>query len=105
MADFHDQKLVQSIKDIAGTFVQRESNGVSLITVTRVELSSKGDRAAIFVSVFPETQEETALAFLTRNRGEFKDMFKERVHVGRIPFFEFHLDPGEKLRNKINALM
>ena len=105
MAAFHEEKLIQAIKDTAGLFVQQESNRVSLITVTRVELSPKADKAVIFISIFPETKEGEAINFLNRNRGEFKEMFKERVRIGRIPFFTFEIDKGEKLRNKIDALV
>lgn len=104
MSLFHDEKLIQAIKDTASTFAQRQSNGTSLITITRVVLNAKGDRATIFVSVFPEDKEEAAVSFLVRNRGEFKDVFKEKVRVGRIPFFEFVVDKGEKLRQKIDLL-
>jgi len=104
MTLFHEEKLTQSIKDIASSFAQKQSNGTSLITITRVVLNPKGDRATIFVSVFPEDKEEAAVSFLVRNRGEFKDEFKAKVRVGRIPFFEFVVDKGEKLRQKIDLL-
>ena len=60
--------------------------------------------AVVMFTVLPEGQEENALNFLKRMRGEFKEFFKKRAKVGRIPFFDFQLDKGEKLAQRIRDL-
>jgi ribosome-binding factor A len=102
--DFRHEKIEQLIQKTAGEFIERESNRNSLITVTRVYIPSDLKRATILFTVLPEGQEENALNFLKRMRGEFKDYFKKHAKVGRIPFFDFELDKGEKLAQRIRDL-
>lgn len=104
MSDFKHEKVEQLIRETASEFVERESNRNSLITVTRVYLPSDMKHATIMFTVLPEGQEENALNFLKRMRGEFKEFFKKRAKVGRIPFFDFQLDKGEKLAQRIRDL-
>lgn len=102
--DFRQEKIEQLIQKTAGEFIERESNRNSLITVTRVYVPSDMKRATIMVTVLPEGQEENALNFLKRMRSEFKDYFKKHAKVGRIPFFDFTLDKGEKIAQRIRDL-
>jgi ribosome-binding factor A len=104
MAEFKHEKVEQLIRETAGEFIERESNRNSLITVTRVYMPSDMKRATILFTALPEGQEENALNFLKRMRGEFKEFFKKRAKVGRIPFFDFELDKGEKLAQRIRDL-
>lgn len=102
--DFKHEKTEHLIQKLAGEFIERESNRNSLITVTRVYIPSDLKRATILFTVLPEGQEENALNFLKRMRGEFKDYFKKHAKIGRIPFFDFELDKGEKLAQRIRDL-
>lgn len=102
--DFRHEKIENLIQKHAGEFIERESNRNSLITVTRVYVPSDMKRATILCTVLPEGQEENAINFLKRLRGEFKDYFKKNVKMGRIPFFDFELDKGEKLAQRIRDL-
>lgn len=102
--DFRHEKVEGLIQKLAGEFIERESNRNSLITVTRVYIPSDLKRANILVTVLPEGQEENALNFLKRSRGEFKEYFKKHAKIGRIPFFDFELDKGEKLAQRIREL-
>lgn len=102
--DFKHEKIEHLIQKLAGEFIERESNRNSLITVTRVYLPTDLKSAKIMITVLPEGQEENALNFLKRMRGEFKDYFKKHAKVGRIPFFDFELDKGEKLAQRIRSL-
>lgn len=102
--DFKHEKIEGLIQKLAGEFIERESNRNSLITVTRVYIPSDLKRANIMFTVLPEGQEENALNFLKRSRGEFKEYFKKHAKVGRIPFFDFELDKGEKIAQRIRDL-
>ncbi len=99
--DFKHDKIEHLIQKIAGEFIERESNRNSLITVTRVYLPTDLKRAIIMCTVLPENQEEQAINFLKRLRSEFKDYFKKHAKIGRIPFFDFEIDKGEKIAQKI----
>jgi ribosome-binding factor A len=98
------EKIEQLIQKLAGEFIERESNRNSLITVTRVFVPTDMKRANIMVTVLPEGHEDNAINFLKRMRGEFKEYFKKHAKVGRIPFFDFSLDKGEKMAQRIREL-
>jgi len=102
--DFRQEKIEQLVQKLAGEFIERESNRNSLITVTRVFIPTDMKRASIMVTVLPESHEDNAINFLKRMRGEFKEYFKKHAKVGRIPFFDFTLDKGEKMAQRIREL-
>lgn len=102
--DFKQEKVEHLVQKIASEYIERESNRNSLITVTRVYIPSDLKRATILVTVLPEGHEENAINFLKRSRGEFKEYFKKHAKIGRIPFFDFELDKGERLAQRIRDL-
>ncbi len=104
MQDFRQEKTEQLVQKLAGEFIERESNRNSLITVTRVYIPSDLKRATILFTVLPEGQETNALNFLKRMRSEFKEYFKKHAKIGRIPFFDFEIDKGEKMAQRIREL-
>ena len=94
-------RFEEIIHALAARFVVTESAGDGLITVTKVEAAGKGDIAKIFISVFPESSEEKALAFLKRRRSDFREFVGSHSKLFRIPFFDFEIDKGEKNRIKV----
>lgn len=100
-----NQRITEVIHDMAARFLAQEGNKSSLITVTKVILSPDEKYATIFYTVFPETFEKTALEFAKRKRSDFKTFVKEHSKLGRIPFFDFEIDSGEKNRQKIDDLL
>lgn len=101
----HHSRLELLLKELAAQFVSYESNRQSLITVTRAELSDKGDRVTFFVSVFPEANEPVALGFLMRKRGECRTHIKTKLALKHIPHVEFAIDDGEKYRRRVDELL
>lgn len=98
------EKYIEALRTAAAEFLAREANRNSLITVTRVDMSEDGKRAVIYITVFPETAEQTALAFANRNRGELGQFLLKRTKGMRIPKFEFEIDLGDKNRRRIDEL-
>ena len=103
MAD-KDLKLQEMIRELAAEFFSRESNRQSLITITGVEIFSRGGVAKILMTVIPESEEEKALGFAHRQLTDFKHFVMERSRIQRIPFFEIALDKGEKNRQRLDEL-
>jgi ribosome-binding factor A len=101
----HNQKLEEAITREAAMFFEREGNRNSLITVTRTELTKKGNGATLFVSVFPEDKEKAALEFINRNLGELRSVLKERIRSRAIPTLRVLSDYGERERDHINRLL
>jgi ribosome-binding factor A len=98
-------KVSGELKNIAADFFERESNGASLITVTRCEISRDLKYSTIFLSVLPESKEEAAINFARRMRPELKQYVKKRFKAKTIPFFEVELDYGEKNRQHLDDIM
>lgn len=89
---------------LAAEFLSQTSNRQSLITVTRAQLAPRMTRGIIYVTIFPDSQEQIALGFLTRNMHEFKDFLKGRVNSRALPHLRFELDRGEKNRELIDEI-
>jgi len=100
----HAARAEELLAHLAAEFIARETNGTSLITVTRAEVSSKGDRADIFVTVFPDDRVATALDFLNRQAGEFRDYLKKHARMHSLPRVEFIEDRGERNRQRLDEL-
>ncbi len=105
MAIDRTPKIEEAIKEIAARFVERESNKTSLITVTRAELHERGRAATIYITVLPETGEDSAINFLKRKRVDLRTAIKEGVNTRNIPFIDVEIDTGAKALHTIEALL
>ncbi len=101
---FRDEKLIDQIKKWAAEFLQRESNGASLITVTDVKLSNEAKEATILFTVLPDEKAEAALEFARRQLSDFREFMGQKVKAGRMPYFHFDIDRGEKHRQRIDEI-
>ncbi len=102
---YRQEKIIEQIHHISADFLERESNRGSLITVTSVILSDDAKNATIYVTVLPDNKEKAALDFLKRKRSEFKAYFREKASIGKIPFFDFEIDLGQKNAVRIDELL
>ncbi|MES2953111.1 MAG: ribosome-binding factor A [Patescibacteria group bacterium] len=102
---FRHDRTEQLLKELAARFLQEESNGQSLITVTSCKLSRDGNRVTFFVSVLPASAEEGVAEFIKRKRGEFREYLKKHSRIGRLPFVEMLIDKGEKNRQRVDELL
>lgn len=98
-------KVEQEILGRAQDFFQRESSGLSMITVTRTEVSRDMRHGTIFITVLPENKEEAAINFAKRMRSELRHYIMKRLPVKVIPFFEVEIDYGEKNRLHVESLL
>jgi ribosome-binding factor A len=89
----HDDRALSQVAHEAANWIVREATGQSLITVTRAELSHRGERMTIFVSVFPIEQARPALAFLSRSRGDFSQYLRQHLRLSPMPAIDFALEP------------
>jgi ribosome-binding factor A len=98
-------KVEQQVLGIAQDFFQRESSGLSMITVTRTDISRDMKYGTIFITVLPENKEESAINFAKRMRSELRHYVMKRLPVKVIPFFEVEIDYGEKNRLHVDELL
>lgn len=99
------EKLATNIKELAATFLGREDNKSSLITVTSATCSPDMKKATIFITVLPTSKETVALSFVKRKRADLRDYLKKNMPVKVIPFIDVAIDQGEKNRQKIDELL
>ena len=97
-------QVSERIAQLAGEFLERESNHQALITVTRATVSPDLKNATIFLSVLPASEEEHALAFAKRHLSDFREYARTRAVMKFLPFFDFKIDDGEKNRQRIDEL-
>ena len=97
-------KVQEVLREIVSNFINTETNKTSLITVTRVDVSPNLSTCDIYVTVFPESAEESALNFLKRKRIDTKQEIKNKMHMRKIPFVDFKIDVGEKNRQKVEEI-
>ena len=100
-----ENKVAARLAQSAAQFFENESNRQSLITVTRAVLSSDGLHATIFLSILPESAEESVMSFARRNRTELREYIKKNLPIARIPTFDVEIDHGEKHRQHIDELL
>jgi len=98
------EQVAEVLRQLAAEFIERESNRTSLITVTRAEVGDKQNRATVFITVLPDSEEDAALDFVKRKRGVFRDYLNEKLHIHPLPFVDFVIDFGEKNRQRIDEL-
>ncbi|MDP2593488.1 MAG: ribosome-binding factor A [bacterium] len=100
-----DERIKEVVRKAAALFLNKESNGSSLITVTDVALKNRGKKADIMITVLPENQEDAALDFSKRKRGEFREVLKHETSLQVLPFVDFLIDKGEKNRQRVDELL
>lgn len=93
------------LREIAQDFFQRESSGLSLITVTRARVSPDLKHGTIFITVLPESKEAAALDFAKRMRSDLKHAIMKKLQTKVTPFLEIEIDYGEKNRLHIETLL
>ncbi len=100
-----NRKIEEVIKETVASFIERESNKSALLTITNVELGDKGRTAMIYLSVLPESGEDSAINFLKRKRKEMREVVKKQLNTRTIPFLDVQIDTGQKALHTIEALL
>jgi len=98
------EKVQGNIKHLAAEFLRKESSGGSLITVSNATISKDLKKATLFITVFPESKEKSALNFAKRKRSDIRNFIKVRLQMRTLPFLDFEIDQGEKNRQRIDEL-
>jgi ribosome-binding factor A len=102
--DTRNERVAEALRETAAEFLAREAGRQSLITVTHVHLNEDSRSALIFITVLPESGEQSALAFAQRHRGELSKPFKKHIRGASLPHVEFRIDTGEKNRQRLDEL-
>ncbi len=102
----HRQEKVEGrLQQIISTWLNKEANTQSVVTVTHCEVGRDLKNVTAFLSVFPESFEVKALEFAKRKRTEIRQLIADEMPMKTIPFVEFEIDAGEKNRQKIEGIL
>lgn len=104
MRELKAERIREAIREAAAEFLSDVSNRTSLITVTNVRLSLKGDRATVLITVLPDDKEKEALEFVSRQGGALRAQLGKRISIHHLPYISFALDIGEKHRQRLDEL-
>jgi ribosome-binding factor A len=104
-ANKRSEKVADFIKEFTASYLAREKNNTSLLTVTGANCSPDLKHSTVFITVLPETKEEEALEFARRKRSEIREFLKKNMSTKNIPVIDFAIDQGEKNRQKIDELL
>ena len=97
--------LGKEIHKHIATWVSRNANHASLITIVSLELSDDISHARVGVSVLPETHEKDALRFLEKHRTDIKSYLKKHTR-GMLPHtYSWFVDLGTKNRERIYEIL
>jgi ribosome-binding factor A len=89
------ERLVAAITKAAAEFVSRESNGRSLVTITRTTLDENGTHVTIYFSVFPDKDTHAVQDFLARRMTDFVTFMRSRIETRAIPRIRFLPEPNK----------
>lgn len=103
---WRQEKINSLIKKLAGEFILREIKlEKSLITVMRADISSDIKNLKIFITVYPEKEENKALKELEKNLSEWQKFLASKFKARFLPYSKFLIDEGEKNRQKVENLL
>jgi len=100
----HNERAKEELIHLAAQYIQTASFPESLITVTRADVTSDFKTMNIYVTVLPESAEEKAIKFLQRHKKNFKHFVKTHSRIHHLPFFDFVIDAGDKVRRRLDEI-
>lgn len=77
----------------------------TLLTISRVEVSSSLEHADIFVTVLPDSQTENILQLLEKNVYHLQKLLDKKLVLKFVPKIRFFVDEGMQAENKVNELL
>lgn len=99
-----DERAISILLENAGRYIAREAGRDTLITPTRATFSKDRQNATIYVSVFPDGQDDHAISFLMRHKDLFRNELKKTTRFVRLPYIRFEIDQGEKSRQHLDDI-
>jgi ribosome-binding factor A len=104
MASMRENKAEAMMVELAAKYIAREAGRSTLITPLRADISPDRKNATIFVSVFPDSDSDHALAFLKRHKDLFRNSLKRTARLAILPYITWELDYGEKNRQRLEEV-
>ena len=77
----------------------------TLLTISRVEVSSSLEHADIFVTVLPDSQTKDILQLLEKNVYHLQKLLDKKLVLKFVPKIKFRVDEGMQLENEMNKIL
>lgn len=77
----------------------------TLLTISRVEVSSSLEHADVFVTVLPDEQTEKILELLQKNIYRLQKILDKKLFLKFVPKVRFFVDKGLQLENEVNMIL
>lgn len=105
VSKYKDEKYASLLSKFAAEYLNQESSGNSLITITRTDILDRGKRALIYFTALPAEKEKGALEFAKRRKNDFRQFVMSKKSFGFAPRVDFCIDLGEHNRQRIDELI
>lgn len=107
MKERRQEKLSSLIHSEAARFIEARADLPlgTFFTVTRVEISSDGDYARVYISLFPHERVGVFLRKLHTLERMCNEYLQESLRMRKIPHVRFLLDEGEAKRAHVEELL
>ncbi len=98
MSFLRHERVESLIQGELSTLLLREVEfeGVSLATVTRVEVQKDLDFADVYVSILPNAAAAKAVELLQKRRPYLQSLLLKKINIKPMPELRFRLDEGMK---------
>ncbi len=77
----------------------------TLLTISRVEVSSSLEHADVFVTVLPDEKTKEILQLLQKNIYYLQKLLDKKLFLKFVPKVVFKVDEGMKLENEMNEML
>jgi ribosome-binding factor A len=105
MSSRREEKIASLLKKLVSDFLARLELNKSIVTITSIELSKDLKFAKVFVSIYPEKEDEKILDIIKSGKSGIKKYIRSKTRLKFLPDLEFNIDKGERNRQKIEELL
>jgi len=92
-------------QEIAKIFLEEfEFEPGVMVTVMSADVSDNLETAAVWVSIFPESEAGNVLKILNKRIGEIQKILNRKLELRFVPKIQFKIDKSEKYASEISEL-
>lgn len=103
---YRQERLTKVFEEELSSIIEKELEFPdSLVTITRIDFTSKLDRATIGFSIYPSEKAEDALKTLNKNKLELRKLLSKKVTMKTMPQLEFEIDHGSENAARVEKLI
>ena len=77
----------------------------TIVSVTRVETTSSLDKAFVYISVWPQENQEEMMEYLSKNIYHTQQHLNKRLHMRRVPLLILEVDEQSLSRNEVEDVL